>query len=188
MNCKSCYDEVLSSWKFCPKCGLQLSKAPTLPLKASESSAEVIPNRLQELIQDYETLTGSALNKEIIQDFLNHSAVRSLSVIDRDRRLRSGRQVRQKLNKGLFSIELQAWLNHIYENPLKARTTRVWITTRGDKYHLDRDCRGLVSGQNYARFFGKDTYNPQFEEIHYAAFVLGKFPCNICKPPIYKKP
>jgi len=72
---------VLSSWKFCPKCGFQLSKAPILPLEASESSAEVIPNRLQELIQDYETLTGSALNKEIIQDFLNHSAVRSLSVI-----------------------------------------------------------------------------------------------------------
>ena len=188
VNCKSCLEEVLSSWIFCPRCGIKLLNIPAPISEPPDSPVRRISDRFKELIEDYEHLTGSTLNESTIEDFLKHPAVGSLSVIDRERRLKSGTQIRQELKKGLFAINLQAWLDHIYDHPLKASAARVWITTKGDKYHLDRNCRGLISGQNYARFFGKDTYNPQFEEIHYAAFVLGKSPCIVCKPPTYTKP
>lgn len=187
MNCSSCGAEVMRSWTFCPNCGERLVTTSSANSKQAKSAPVELPMRLTEIVRDYELLTGSGLNPEIVQDFLNHPAVGRLSVIDRDRRLKSGRAVRQKLNNRLFSLDLQSWLDHIYDNPPKARTTRVWITTKGEKYHLNRDCKGLTSGQNYARIFGKDTYNPQFEEIHYAAFVLGKVPCSICKPPRYER-
>jgi hypothetical protein len=146
-----------------------------------------IPDRYSLLIQDYERLTCSRLSQDFIQDFIDHAAAGRLSVIDRERRLKSGRQARRSLQNGLFSLDLQIWLDHIYDNPQLATATRVWITTKGEKYHLERDCRGILEGQSYARAFGKDTYNPQFVEIHEASFVLGKTPCRICNPPTYQK-
>jgi hypothetical protein len=184
MNCHKCSSEVMHSWKFCPQCGFSLK---TVEIESdNHANPETVPIRFLELIADYENLTGSKISSEILRDFRSHPASNNLSVIDRERRLSSGRAVRKQLAKGLYSLDLHAWLNHIYDNP-KTNITRVWTTTRGDKYHLERECKGLRDGQNYARFFGKDTYNPQFLELRYVAFVLGKSPCAVCKPPLYKK-
>ena len=187
MICSSCSNEVLNSWHFCPHCGSSLKNSlkQTKIIETPRTSTEV-PQRFLDLIEDYESLTGSKVSTEIIQDFLSHAAVRKLSVIERIRRMKSGRQARKQVGKGLFSLDLDKWLNHIYDNP-ETNVTRVWLTMKGDKYHLQRDCKGLRDGQNYAKFFGKDTYNPQFLELRYVAFVLGKVPCAVCKPPIYKK-
>lgn len=187
MICSKCLSEVMGSWKFCPQCGSSLKAIEmNSDFSNSQVNPETIPPRFLELISDYENLTGSKVSSEILKDFRAHPASNNLSVIDRERRLSSGRAVRKQLGKGLYSLDLQVWLNHIYDNP-KTRITRVWTTTKGDKYHLERECKGLRDGQNYARFFGKDTYNPQFLELRYVAFVLGKSPCSICKPPLYKK-
>ena len=187
MNCHNCSSEVMRSWKFCPNCGFSLEE---FPMKSENLElvvkAESVPMRFIELIADYESLTGSKISSEILKDFRAHPASNNLSVIDRERRMTSGMAVRKQLAKGLYSLDLQAWLDHIYDNP-KTNVTRIWTTTKGDKYHLERECKGLRDGQNYARLFGKDTYNPQFLELRYVAFVLGKNPCSVCKPPLYRK-
>jgi hypothetical protein len=185
MQCKSCLEEILSAWKFCPNCGFDLKGGQKLSEVQESTFAKELPDRYKALIQDYEALTGSPLDKSLIGDFLKHQAVPKLSVIDRDRRVKSGKQARRSLRKGLFSLDLDVWLEHIYDHPQINSGTRVWMTTKGDKYHLDRECRGLRDGQNYARFFGKDTYNPQFVEIRYASFIMGKSPCLVCNPPKY---
>lgn len=186
MNCSSCQEEILKSWKFCPACGVRLLEHSELREEVSVTQSR-LPERLADLISDYQSLTGSKLNNSILEDFLKSPAVRTLSVIERDRRVRSGKKVRRNLGNGMFSLDLQMWLDHIYDNPLNSEVTRVWMTSKGDKYHLERECRGLKDGQNYARFFGKDTYNPQFVEIRYAAHVLGKTPCLVCNPPKFIK-
>jgi hypothetical protein len=185
--CKSCAQEVLSAWRFCPNCGFNLKKESASNLVQEPKNSRELPDRFKLLIQDYEKLTGTKLEKVVIQEFLKHAAVPKLSVIDRDRRVKSGKQVRQTLRKGLFSLDLDTWLERIYDNPEISSGTRVWMTTKGDKYHLDRECRGLRDGQNYARFFGKETYNPQYVEIRDAAHIWGKLPCLVCNPPKFIK-
>ena len=187
MHCSKCSYEVMNSWKFCPQCGLSLQVLQAESITTQQDiKSESLPLRYIELIADYENLTGSKVYDEVLKDFRDHPASSNLSVIDRERRISSGRAARKQLKKGLYSLDLQAWLDHIYDNP-KTSITRVWTTTKGEKYHLDRECKGLQDGQNYARFFGKDTYNPQFLELRYVAFILGKSPCSVCKPPLYKK-
>lgn len=187
MNCASCSNSISEKWSFCAYCGAKIDVIQNKTEPTSLSYQVNIPDRYMALIHDYERLTCSKLRHEFIQDFMDHAASGRLSVIDRERRIKSGRQIRRPLQNGMFSIDLQAWLDHIYDNPQLNTVTRVWITTKGEKYHLDRDCRGILEGQSYARSFGKDTYNPQFVEIHEASFVLGKTPCRICNPPSYQK-
>jgi hypothetical protein len=154
--------------------------------KKDSGSKEVkIAERFLLLANDYRDLTGHILDGEVLKIFLEHPSVGRLSVIERSRRLRAGKQIRKRLSEKKFSLDLSAWLEAVYEDPALDSNSRVWITDKGSKYHGSRDCKGMRDGQEYARWRGKDTYNPQFVPIRTASFVLGLTPCLVCKPKRY---
>lgn len=154
--------------------------------KKDSGSREVkIAERFLLLANDYRDLTGHILDGEVLKIFLEHPSVGRLSVIERSRRLRAGKQIRRSLGEKKYSLDLSAWLEAVYEDPALDSNSRVWITDKGSKYHGSRDCKGMRDGQEYARWRGKDTYNPQFVPIRTASFVLGLTPCLVCKPKRY---
>jgi len=190
-RCADCSSETLSSWKFCPECGagLETESVMTIPDKLREEKKhQAVPDRFAILIEDYSALTGHPLDSTLVSEFISNAQAKTLSVIDRERRVKAGKVVRRNLGGQKYSLDLTAWLDAVYDLPSDTSVTRVWITTRGERYHLSRDCKALRDGQNYARFFGKDTYNPQFIPIRTAAFVLALIPCAVCKPPHYQNP
>lgn len=185
MNCLNCNNENLSSWKYCPHCGVlkQESTPPTKPkLKSS-----AIPERFLNLAEAYFELTGLKLEGDILENFINHPKAGRLSVIENERRLKAGKKVRKPLSNGKYSLSMDAWLDEIYDNPQPLPINRVWITSGGAKYHVTEDCPGIKAGQNFAQAKGKDTYKPQFVLLRDAAFVNEFKPCEICKPPKYLK-
>ena len=64
--------------------------------------------------------------------------------------------------------------------PLPAGTPRfVYVTEGGDKYHLDRQCKALASGQDEARSLGLKTH--RIERVPFVEVVgMGRPMCAIC--------
>lgn len=182
-ECQKCQAEMLSAWNFCPECGTQRAIAVVLKDETPQAQPKELPQRFQELLEDYANLTGNRPEGIVREEFLANQTSSILSVIDRDRRIKAGKKCRINLGSNKYRLDLEIWLDTIYSNPDGSSVSRVWITSRGMKYHLGRDCRGIEDGQSYARARGKDTYNPQFVPIRRAAFILGLSPCSVCKPP-----
>ena len=185
-NCPSCTQQVNSQWNYCAHCGVKIQiSSEVINNKDTENHTKRIAERFLLLANDYRALTGHVLEGEVLQSFVNHPASGTLSVIDADRRVQAGRKCRKSLGAGKYSLDLTQWLEAVYEIHEAPNQSRVWITQGGTKYHANRECSGITGGQEYARWKGKDTYNPQFIEIRRASFVLGLSPCLVCKPPIY---
>jgi len=185
ITCFTCENELLSIWKFCPACGAKTISQESKVVENENISVSTLPERLRILIEDYEQLTGHHMSEAVLKLFLQHQSIGRLSVIDRDRRKQAGTQVRKQLLNKKYSLDLDDWLNFIYDIPITNQQNRVWITTGGAKYHLRQDCSALISGQKYAQAKGKETYKPQFVLLRDAAFVNEFKPCEICKPPKY---
>lgn len=185
ISCIKCDYELLSIWKYCPECGTLRQHAGNKTVSIQTDNAYKIPERFRILINEYQQLTGHILNDEVLKLFLEHPNIGKLSVIDSDRRYRAGNEVRKHLSDKKYSLDLDEWLDCIYDNPIPRQQNRVWITTGGAKYHSKQECSALTSGQNYAQAKGKETYKPQFVLLRDAAFVNEYKPCEICKPPKY---
>lgn len=182
-QCLSCQTDLHFLWKFCPHCGLEISRDLKGEVEKNEvSTSKKWPERFVNLLTDYEHLISHALDFSIVEDFYNNPLVGQLSVVPRERRIRAGENIRVKLANGKFRLDLSEWLTAIYETPASDALTRVWTTSGGETFHSNRDCRGLYSGQNYARFKGKETYKPQFVTIREARLIRDLRPCSICKP------
>ena len=187
LNCTSCNNSLYERWQFCPFCGKSVNE---INLKDINQSVAIKENRITErfiiLARDYKSLTGHALEGELLRAFVNHPAAGRLSMVETSRRLTAGKQIRISLGANKYSLDLTKWLEAVYEVEPKDSISRVWITEGGLKYHAYRDCKGMSDGQEYARWKGKETYNPQYVKIRQAAFVLGLLPCLVCKPPRFK--
>ena len=85
---------------------------------------------------------------------------------------------------GTYKLDAAQWVNAMYEveDPKANPTERVWMTAGGERYHTKQDCKALTDGQSFASWKGKETYKPQYVTLKNAAFVLGKLPCEVCKP------
>lgn len=185
-NCPSCSKQVRAEWNYCANCGLKFHLRPDVAKhKEKENSTRKIAERFLLLANDYRSLTGHILEGEVLQSFINNAASSTLSVIDAEKRMQAGRKSRKSLGNGKYSLNLAEWLEAVYEIREPRMQSRVWITTGGAKYHTDPECTAFSSGQEFARWKGKDTYKPEFVEIRYASFVLGLSPCLVCKPPTY---
>lgn len=185
-NCVSCRATLSASWSYCPFCGKSVSKSAFSVIKEEVTSKEIkIAERFLLLANDYNFLTGHKLEGIVLQNFLEHPVIGQLSVVEGNRRLQAGRNVRKSLGERKFSLDLDEWLEAVYDLHSPDSNSRVWITDGGTKYHASRECQGMKSGQEYARWKGKETYNPQFIPIRRAAFVLGLTPCLVCKPKKY---
>jgi hypothetical protein len=154
--------------------------------EVSENKETRIAERFLLLANDYKSLTGHTLEGQVLKSFVEHPASARLSIIDGARRLKAGKACRKSLGDGKYSLDLALWLEAVYDVREEVITSRVWITDGGSKYHSSRDCKGMRDGQEYARWKGKETYNPQFIQIRRAAFVLGLTPCLVCKPSKYE--
>ena len=186
-NCASCTQQVDTEWNYCANCGVKIQiSSEVFNNKDTENHTKRITERFLLLANDYRALTGHVLEGEVLQSFVNHPASGTLSVINADKRMQAGRKCRISLGGGKFSLDLTHWLEAVYELHEAPFQSRVWITQGGTKYHTNRECSGITGGQEYARWKGKDTYNPQFIEIRRASFVLGLSPCLVCKPPVYR--
>ena len=185
-NCPSCTKQVRAEGNFCANCGLKIPVSPGVNTsKEIENSTRKIAERFFFFFNDYRSLTGHILEGEVLQSFINNAASSTLSVIDSQKRMQAGRKCRKSLGNGKYSLNLAEWLDAVYEIREPRMQSRVWITTGGTKYHTDPECTAFSSGQEFARWKGKDTYKPEFVEIRYASFVLGLSPCLVCKPPTY---
>lgn len=176
MKCKKCELFFPASAKFCMECGTKL---------VSEVAETNIPERFLPVMSDYERLTGNVLTDELKVKFIEFSAVGRLSMNSSERRMAAGLKVRLLMPDGKFELNLEDWSDAMYqiENPRSKQGIRVWVTSGGSKYHKSQDCRGLSDGQSFARWKGKDTYKPEFVLLRDAAWISGRLPCDICKPP-----
>lgn len=187
MNCERCNQSLIENWLFCPNCGVRLSCATKDKTEEiTGNKVERIAERFLLLANDYKALTGHILEGQILKTFVDHPASGKLSVVESSRRLKAGQACRKSLGGGKYSLDLALWLEAVYETQDETRQTRVWITDGGTKYHSSRECKGMRDGQEYARWKGRETYNPQFIQIRRAAFVLGLNPCLVCKPSKYE--
>jgi len=177
MVCKECNFQLTSSFNYCPECGTKLQLIPVAMQKA-------IPDRFQAVIAEYELFTNTKLSQEQKMRFIEHPSVGQLSVNDSKRRAVAAKQVLISNGQGSYKLDVFEWARAMYEvaDPKASRSARVWITSGGEKYHKERDCKGLVDGQSFAIWKGKETYRPQFVLLSDAAWILGKFPCEVCKP------
>ena len=187
-NCPSCTQQVNTQWNYCANCGVKIQiSSEVINNKDTESHTKRIAERFLLLANDYRALTGHVLEGEVLQSFVNHPASGTLSVINAEKRVQAGKKCRISRGGGKYSLDLTQWLEAVYEIHEAPTQSRVWITQGGTKYHTNRECSGITGGQEYARWKGKDTYNPQFIEIRRASFVLGLSPCLVCKPPVYRR-
>jgi hypothetical protein len=177
MQCTQCETQISPDFKYCPECGSKTQSVAVVPEKT-------IPDRFLVLIEEYETLTFTKLTQEQKMRFIEHPSVGQLSVNDSRRRSVAAKQVLIPNGDGTFRLDVFEWAKAMYEveDPKASHNDRVWITTGGEKYHRNRDCKGLVDGQSFAKWKGKDTYRPQFVSLKDAAWIIGKLPCEVCKP------
>jgi hypothetical protein len=177
MQCTSCQFEMIPESNFCSQCGTKV-------VVSEEIRESQIAERHLQVIYDYEKLTNTNLSNAERIRFIDSSQIGLLSVNDSSRRLEAGKSARRKNSDGTFTLKVVDWVNAMYEirDPQTKTESRVWITTGGMKYHADRECSGLLGGQKFAQWKGKDTYRPQFVTLKYASWVLGKFPCDVCNP------
>jgi hypothetical protein len=56
----------------------------------------------------------------------------------------------------------------------------VWVTYAGSRYHSDRSCSGLVSGQQGSGAYGYQTYQP-VQVRREDALSLGRTRCQLCR-------
>jgi hypothetical protein len=176
MKCKGCELFYPESAKFCMECGTKL---------VSSVAEAKISERFLPVISDFEKLTGNVLTNEFRVQFIQFPAVGRLSMNSPERRMAAGLNVRVPKPDGKYELNLEKWSDAMYqiENPRSKQGIRVWITSGGTKYHKSQDCRGLSEGQSFARWKGKDTYKPEFVLLRDAAWISGRPPCDICKPP-----
>jgi len=177
MRCSSCQNEVVPSFKYCPECGTKLEAN-------QDASAASISERFLAVIAEYETLTNTKLSESQKLRFIEDSSVGNLSVNVSERRLTAGKNARIANGDGTYKLDAAQWVNAMYEveDPKANPTERVWMTAGGERYHTKQDCKALTDGQSFASWKGKETYKPQFVTLKNAAFVLGKLPCEVCKP------
>ena len=177
MLCKQCNFQLSSSFKYCPDCGSRVQMSPV-------AKDVTIPERFQAVIAEYESLTNTKLSQEQKLRFIQHPSVGQLSVNDSKRRVAAAKKVLEPSGQGSFKLDVFEWAKAMYDvsDPKSSRSARVWITSGGDRYHKERDCKGLVDGQSFAVWKGKETYRPQFVLLSDAAWILGKLPCEVCKP------
>ena len=156
---------------------MKVKSAPEVPGRA-------IPERFLVVIEEYESFTCTKLTQEQKLRFIEYPQVGQLSVNDAKRRTIAANQVLEPNGDGTFKLDVLDWAKAMYdvEDPIASHSDRVWITSGGAKYHRNRDCKGLTDGQSFARWKGKDTYRPQFISLKDAAWILGKSPCDVCKP------
>jgi hypothetical protein len=177
MPCAQCGTQISPDFKYCPECGSKVQSVAALPKKS-------IPERFLVLIDEYEALTCIKLTQEQKLRFIEHPSVGQLSVNDSRRRSIAATQVLIPNGDGTFKLDVFQWAKAMYdvEDPKASHSERVWITSGGEKYHRSRECKGLVDGQSFASWKGKDTYRPQFVSLKDAGWILGKSPCEVCKP------
>lgn len=182
MQCGQCKTQMSPSFKYCPECGV---KAQSVIGVASKP----IPERFLVVIEEYESLTCKKLTQEQKLRFIEYPQVGQLSVNESKRRTIAARQVLVPNGDGTFKLDILEWVKALYEvqDPNTSHGDRVWITPGGTKYHRNRDCKGLTDGQSFARWKGKETYRPQFISLKDAAWLLGKTPCDVCKPDQWTK-
>jgi hypothetical protein len=152
------------------------------------ANQKAIPDRFQAVISEYELFTNTKLSQEQKMKFIEHPSVGMLSVNDSKRRAVAAKQARISNGQGSFKLDVSEWAQALYDvkDPNAAQSQRVWITSGGERYHNSQDCKGLRDGQSFALWKGKDTYRPQFISLKEAAWVLGKLPCEVCKPEIWQ--
>ena len=177
MRCVKCNYELLPSFKFCSECGIKLQTV--IP-----STKKSIPERYLPVIAEYESLTNTKLSELQKLKFIELSPVGQLSVNVSQRRVAAAKLVMESTGDGTYKLDVLEWAKAMYElkDPQANPSVRVWMTSGGDKYHSSRDCKGLVAGQSFASWKGKETYKPQYVPLRNAAWVLGKVPCEVCKP------
>ncbi len=181
MNCGTCKKLLSPKYKFCPECGTQVVVPVSDPVKR-------IPERFLSVIAEYEFFTKTKLSESEKLRFIEYPPVGKLSVNASERRVAAAQRVLVPRNDGTFKLDVLEWEKAMYDidDPQANRIERVWITSGGEKYHKDRDCKALAAGQSFARWKGKDTYKPQYITLRDAAWIMGKIPCEICKPKIWK--
>lgn len=182
MNCGECGFKVVATFNFCPECG---NKLQTI----TQSTNKSIPDRYLPVIFEYESLTKTKLSELQKLRFIESPPVGQLSVNVSERRVAAAKQVMKSNGDGTYNLDVLEWAKAMYElkDPQANPSLRVWMTSGGDKYHSSRDCKGLVAGQSFASWKGKETYKPQYVPLRDAAWVLGKVPCEVCKPKKWEK-
>jgi hypothetical protein len=182
MNCGECGFKVVTTFNFCPECGNKLQTN-------MQSTNRSIPERYLPVISEYESLTNTKLSELQKLRFIESPPVGQLSVNVSERRVAAAKQVMKSNSDGTFKLDVLEWAKAMYElkDPQANPSVRVWMTSGGDKYHSSRDCKGLVAGQSFASWKGKETYKPQYVPLRDAAWVLGKVPCEVCKPKKWEK-
>jgi len=164
-------------FKYCPECGIKAPIVQALPILS-------LPDRFLAVIAEYETLTNTKLPDPQKLRFIEDSSVGILSVNVSERRLTAGKNARIANGNGTYKLDAAQWVDAMYEveDPKANPTERVWMTAGGERYHTKQDCKALTDGQSFTSWKGKETYKPQFVTLKNAAFVLGKLPCEVCKP------
>jgi len=182
MQCKQCDTQVFPEYKFCPECGAKLEAIAPIPKKT-------IPERFLPVIEEYEFFTHTKLTQEQKLRFIESTPVGRLSMNDAKRRSTAAKQVLSANSDGTFKLDVLEWAKAMYdfEDPQASSSARVWITSGGEKYHKVQTCKGLIDGQSFASWKGKETYRPQFISLKDAAWILGKSPCDVCKPEKWTK-
>lgn len=187
VKCHQCQSSLELNWLFCPFCSRKIEELDSQTPSIQRSSSErVISERYLLLANDYRSLTGHTLEGDVLKQFVSHPATSTLSMVEGKRRLTAGRKIRRSLGNGKFSIDLETWLDAVYEVEAEPSSSRVWISDGGTRYHSDIDCKGFNQGQEYARAKGKEVYKKQYVPIRDAAFVLALTACLVCKPPKYE--
>ena len=148
------------------------------------SPYKAISNRYLSVIADYEALTNTKLSEPQKLQFIEYPEIGQLSVNASERRVAAAKQILVPNGDGTSKLDVLEWVKAMYEteNPQANLTERVWTTPGGVKYHRSRDCKGLVAGQSFASWKGKETYKLEFVTLKDAAWISGKSPCEVCKP------
>ncbi len=181
MQCTDCQHELLSSFKYCPGCGTKLQKS-------LNSNTTKIPERFVTVIAEYESLTNTKLSESQKLRFIEYPPVGQLSVNAAARRIAAAKKILKPNGDGTFKLDVLEWANSMYQfkDPQANPELRVWMTSGGDRYHRNRECKALAAGQSFAIWKGKEIYKPQFITLKEAAWVFGKIPCEVCKPQPWK--
>jgi hypothetical protein len=177
MRCLKCDFFLDDSFNYCPDCGNSVTAQQT-------ARPEQIPDRFLAVIEEYEKLTKTILDEKARKSFIELPEVRILSVNTSPRRLAAADRLLRATSGSAETLNLLAWVNEMYEvaEPSDNSRRRVWITSGGTRYHKIRDCSGLFDGQVKAANKNRDTFKVQFVALHHAVSVLGRTPCQVCRP------